>query len=150
MEETSEMELEVMAAEREVDNARERLVAELENASESGRQAIARVVHKTRPVAIGVAAIAGAAILAGAISLLRGALARRRSTHSTQRFLLAPPQRSLGSQIARQVLTSAAGTLAAAAARHAVFVLEQRAEASRHGHTPLRRAPGASRASDRS
>jgi hypothetical protein len=122
VEESSEMELEVMAAEREVDSAREKLAAELEAASESGRRALARVVHKARPVAIGVAAIAGVAVLAGVVSLLRGALARRRAA---PKYLFAPPQQSLGAQIARQALTSAAATLAAAAARRAISALEQ-------------------------
>lgn len=118
--ENNEMEPEIMAAERAVEAAKEKLVAELEAASENGREALARVVHTAKPMAIGVAAVAGVALLAGAVALVRASFTRPRA-----RYLLAPEQRSLFGQIARQALTSAAGTVAAAVARRALLSLEE-------------------------
>ena len=124
MEKTEEMESDIMAAERAVEAAKERLVAELEAASETGREAIERVVHNARPVAIAVAAVAGVALMAGAVALVRASLSRPRAPS----FLLAPKQRSFFGQMARQALTSAAGVLAATIARRVLVTLEDETE----------------------
>jgi hypothetical protein len=137
--ETNEMEPEIMAAERAVEAAKERLVAELEAVSETGREAIERVVHNARPVAIAVTAVAGVALLAGAVALVRASFSRPRAS----RYLLAPKQRSFFGQLARQALTSAAGTLAAAIARNVLVSLEERAASNpnpaTNGHAPRAR-----------
>lgn len=119
MEELSEMEQEVMAAERAVSEARDKLVAELEAASETGRQAIERAVQRARPMALAAAAIAGVAAIAGTVVLVRSSLARARP-----RYWAPPRQRSALAMAARQALASAAGTLAAALARRALHSLE--------------------------
>jgi len=126
VEEISETELDLMAAERAVDEAKDKLVAELEAVSENAGEALARVVHKARPVALAAAAVAGVAVLVGAVALVRSAFSRRR----TPRFLSPPSQPSALSQIARQALTAAAGTLAATLARRAVSSLEQEPDAA--------------------
>lgn len=132
MEKTNETEPEIMAAERAVEAAKEKLIAELEAVSETGREAIERVVHNARPVAIAVAAVAGVALLAGAVALVRASFSRPRAP----RYLLAPKQRSIFGQIARQALTSAAGTLAAAVARSVLASLEE------HEPNPNQRSNG--------
>jgi hypothetical protein len=138
---TEEMESEIMAAERAVEAAKEKLVAELEAASETGREAIERVVHNARPVAIAVAAVAGVALVAGAVALVRASLSRPRAPS----FLLAPRQRSFFGQMARQALTSAAGALAATVARRLLVSLEDETERTNqrsNGHgTRVRRNP---------
>jgi len=135
VEKTNEMEPEIMAAERAVEAAKEKLVAELEAVSETGREAIERVVHNAKPVAIAVTAVAGVAVLAGVVALVRASFSRPRAS----RYLLAPKQHSVFGQIARQALTSAAGTLAAAVARSVLVSLEERAASNpaqgSNGHT---------------
>lgn len=101
-----------MAAERAVDDARNKLVAEIEAVSETGREALARVVHKARPLAIATAAVAGVAVLAGTVTLLRSSFSRRRT-----RYYFGPAQPSFFGQMARRALMSAAGSLAAVAAQ---------------------------------
>lgn len=119
MEERNEMEQEVMAAERAVNEAKERLAAELEAASANGRQAIERVVERARPMALAAAAVAGVVVLAGTVTLIRGSFSRSRPR------LWAPPrQRSALGQAARQAFVSAAGTIAAALARRALVSWE--------------------------
>lgn len=126
MEKLNEMEPEIMAAERAVEAAKDKLVAELEAVTDTGREAIERVVHNARPVAIAVAAVAGVALLAGAVALVRASFSRPRAP----RYLLAPKQRSFFGQIARQALTSAAATVAAAVARNVLASLEEKNEAA--------------------
>jgi hypothetical protein len=112
VQEPSETELEIMAAERAVDDARNKLVAELEAVSETGKEAVLRVVHKARPLAIATAAVAGVAVLAGTVVLVRNSLSRRRT-----RYYFGPTQPSFFGQLARRALMSAAGSLAAMAAQ---------------------------------
>lgn len=139
--ELNEMEQEVMAAERAVSEAREKLVAELEAASENGKQAIERVVERARPMALAAAAVAGVAVLAGTIVLVRSSFSRSRP-----RYWAPPRQRSVFAQAARQAFTSAAGTIAAALARRALVSLELAevetppAEALSNGHSRPKRA----------
>jgi hypothetical protein len=135
------MEQEVMAAERAVSEAREKLVAELEAASENGKQAIERVVERARPMALAAAAVAGVAVLAGTVVMVRSSFSRSRA-----RYWAPPRQRSVFAQAARQALTSAAGTIAAALARRALVSLELAGteapptEARSNGHSRAKRA----------
>lgn len=124
-----------MAAERAVDEARNKLVAELEAVSDTGREALERVVHEARPLVIATAAIAGIALVGGSVALMRRSFSRR-----APHYLAAPKQRSLFGQMARQALTSFAGTVAAVLARRVLVSLGEPemvpAEPHANGQTP--------------
>jgi hypothetical protein len=111
-----EWEVEVMTAEREVENARARLDAGLEAASATGRNALAKIKSQAKPIAIGLAIVGGIALVAGTVRLIRGAFSRPRPFRLVQPFTRPSPVR----QIFGAALTSAASALVSAATRRAV------------------------------
>lgn len=115
-----DLEVEVMTAEREVENARARLDAGLEAASATGRNALAKIKSRAKPIAIGVAIVGGIALVAGTVRLIRGAFARPRSFRRPTAF----GRPSLSRQIIGAALTSAASALASAAARRALHEID--------------------------
>ncbi len=117
---TSGVELEITAAERDVNDARAKLGSELEAVAQNGRQVLHKVAHQARPVLIGIAVVAGVAILAGTVRLVRDAMARPR----LRRVSRGPAQPSIFAQAARSAVVSALGIVASSFARRAVRMIE--------------------------
>jgi hypothetical protein len=97
---------EIEAARRQVELAREELAARLRLASRSSQRLVRHAVDETRPVAVGVAVLGGAALLIGAVKLLRGALGARSSTRSSR------SEPSVLNSVLRSALTSTATAVA--------------------------------------
>jgi len=113
----SDIEIEVIRAERAVDEARARLGSELEVASEAGRRALARITRQARPVLAGVAIVAAVAVVAGAVRLVRSAMGRR----APQSFGADHGEGAGAGRIARSALTSVASTIVTVVVRRALY-----------------------------
>jgi hypothetical protein len=111
--------LELMSAELEVENARNELAAQLQAASETGRQALGRMAREARPFLIATSVVGGVVVLACTVSLLRGAFGRRVPVSPFR--LRAPPVRnSWTRQLVGALLRTAASAAASALVRRLV------------------------------
>jgi len=119
-------ELEVMAAEREVQTARARLGAEFEAVTKSGKKAITTLTERARPLAIGIAVVAGVVVLAGVVRVVRGALARPR-----QPRWVSPTKRSLPRKLFDSAMASALSAAGSYVARKAANALKGSVAASK-------------------
>jgi len=117
---TSHLELEIMAAEREVDDARAKLGTEIEAVAESGRDVVHKIAHQARPVLMAITVVAGLAIVAGTVRLVCEAVARPRTLH----FPKAAVQRSTFVEATRSALVSAMRIVVSSLVRRAIRSIE--------------------------
>jgi len=115
---TMDPELEVMEAEREVQTARARLGAEFEAVTKTGKKAISALTARARPLAIGVAVVAGVVVLAGVVRAVRGAMARPRPPR-----WVSPTKRSLPRKLFDSAVASALSAVGSYVARQAANTL---------------------------